>query len=239
MPVKALLLAGGLGQRLRPLTSTTPKCLVPVGERPLLHYWVAALVAAGVREATINTHHLAAQVRREIRRVNATSSLRLSESYEPELLGSAGTLTHNRRLAEGADAILVIYTDNLSDVSLVELLRFHHDHGLGLSLLLFRAPRPEACGIATLDADGTVVEFVEKPRVPTSSLANAGVYVFSPELYRQVADRGVFDIGADVLPQLVGQMKGYEHGGYHLDIGTHEALARARRDVAGLRFPRA
>jgi mannose-1-phosphate guanylyltransferase len=235
MTTKALLLAGGRGERLRPITASTPKCLVPIGGRTLLDYWVAALLDAGVREAVINTHHLANQVRCKLERINATTALRLSESYEGELLGSAGTLSRNRRLADGAREILVIYADNLSDVRLSELLAFHRTHELGVSMLLFRARQPRACGIASLDADGTIVDFVEKPAQPKSNLANAGIYVLSPEAYREVADYGAFDIGADVLPRLIGRMKGYLHRGYHLDIGTHEALAHAQADFGGER----
>jgi NDP-sugar pyrophosphorylase family protein len=233
MTTKALLLAGGRGERLLPVTISTPKCLVPIAGRPLLEYWVAALLDAGIREAVINTHHLAERVRLELEQINARSSLRLRESYEHSLLGSAGTLAQQRELADGATEILIIYADNLSDVRLAELLEFHRSHELPMTMLLFHAPRPEACGIATLAADDTVVAFTEKPALPQSNLANAGVYVMSSDLYREVAGYGAFDLGAQVLPRLVGRMKGYVHTGYHLDIGTHEALARARADFAG------
>ncbi len=231
---KALLLAGGRGERLLPLTATTPKCLLPIGQHTLLDYWVAALVHAGVREAVINTHHLAEQVRDKIRQLNRTTPLNLRESYEPRLLGSAGTVASNRHLANDADDVILIYTDNLSDLSVADLLDFHRGHHLGRTMLLFRATRPEACGIAGLDASGTVVEFEEKPKAPKSDLANAGIYVWSAEAYREVADLHAFDIGADVLPRLVGKIRGYAHPGYHLDIGTHDALARARAEIAGL-----
>jgi NDP-sugar pyrophosphorylase family protein len=232
MTTKALLLAGGRGERLLPLTSSTPKCLVPIAGRPLLEYWVAALLDAGVRDAVINTHHLAERVRLELEQINARTRLRLRESYEPALLGSAGTLAQQRELADGAAELLIIYADNLSDVRLAELLEFHRSHELEMTMLLFHAPRPEACGIATLAPDGTIVSFIEKPAQPQSNLANAGVYVMSPDLYREVAGYGAFDLAAQVLPRLIGRMKGYVHAGYHLDIGTHEALARARADFA-------
>jgi mannose-1-phosphate guanylyltransferase len=231
---KALLLAGGRGERLLPVTRTTPKCLVPIGQHALLDYWVAALVRAGVEEAIINTHHLADQVRDKIEQVNRRTPLVLRESHEPQLLGSAGTVTNNREFADDADDVLLIYTDNLSDLCLVDLLGYHRSHLLGRTMLLFRSAQPRACGIARLDASGTVVEFEEKPSAPKSNLANAGVYVWSAEAYREVADWKAFDIGADVLPRLVGKMRGYAHAGYHLDIGTHDALTRARADIAGL-----
>ena len=101
--VKALLLAGGLGTRLRPLTDTIPKCLVPIAGRPLLDVWVDRLAEAGIREARINTHALADQVRAYIADVNSEGRLRLVESYEPELLGSAGTVAANADLADGAE----------------------------------------------------------------------------------------------------------------------------------------
>ena len=94
---KALILAGGLGTRLRPLTDQTPKCLLEIGDASLLDYWVACLVQAGITEARINNHAHAGQVRDHIATINAGGRLRLIESYEPELLGSAGTVTANRR----------------------------------------------------------------------------------------------------------------------------------------------
>src|SRR5579859_5207873 len=117
-PVKAILLAAGLGTRLRPLTDTIPKCLVTIAGRPLLDFWMDRLVEAGVREARINTHALADRVRDYIARVNRSGLLHLSESYEPDLLGSAGTIAANPSLADDAGEVIIIYADNLSDVDL-------------------------------------------------------------------------------------------------------------------------
>ena len=233
---KALILAGGLGTRLRPLTDAIPKCLVPIGGRALLDYWVECLVEAGISEARINTHAHAERVREHIGSVNAAGRLRLVESYEPELLGSAGTVAANADLADDADEIVIIYADNLSDIDLRPLLAFHRQHGDPLTMVLFRAPNPRACGIAELDEEGRIVSFVEKPERPTSDLANAGLYVVDAAAYREIAAMGAFDLGFDVLPQFVGRMRGWVWGGYYLDIGTHEALERARREVAST-FP--
>ena len=174
---KALILAGGLGTRLRPLTDAMPKCLVPIGGRPLLDYWIDRLAEAGIREARINTHAHAGRVRDYIASVNAGGRLRLSESYEPELLGSAGTVAANADLADDAEEVVIIYADNLSDVDLRPLLAFHRRHDDPMTMVLFRAPNPRACGIAELDEQGRVVSFVEKPEQPASDLANAGLYV--------------------------------------------------------------
>src|SRR6516165_6877327 len=124
-PVNALVLAAGLGTRLRPLTDTIPKCLVPIAGKPLLDYWVDALATAAVVEARVNTHTLPDQMRGFIDGVNRSGRLHLRETYEPTLLGSAGTIAANPDLADGADDVIIIYADNFSDVDLGRLLAFH------------------------------------------------------------------------------------------------------------------
>jgi D,D-heptose 1,7-bisphosphate phosphatase len=230
--VKALLLAGGLGTRLRPLTDSMPKCLVPIADRPLLDVWIDRLAEAGIREARINTHAFAEQVRAYLERVNSEGRLHLTESHEPTLLGSAGTVTANADLADDADQIVIIYADNFSDVDLRPLLAFHRTHSDPLTMVLFRAPNPRACGIAELDTEGRIISFVEKPEQPATDLANAGLYVVNAAAYREIAAMQAFDLGFEALPRFVGRMRGWVWGGYYLDIGTHEALSRARRDAA-------
>jgi D,D-heptose 1,7-bisphosphate phosphatase len=234
--VKALLLAGGLGTRLRPLTDTVSKCLIPIRERVLLDFWIDRLIEARIGEARINTHALAEQVRDYISRVNDEGQIRLVESYEPRLLGSAGTIAANADLANDAETIVIIYADNLSDIDLRPLIDFHRSHSEPLTMVLFQAPDPRACGIAELDDEGRIVSFIEKPDQPTTDLANAGLYVLDADAYREIGQRGAFDLGFDVLPQFVGRMRGWIWGGYHLDVGTLRALDKARRDSATV-FP--
>jgi mannose-1-phosphate guanylyltransferase len=231
---KALLLAGGLGTRLRPLTETTPKCLIPVAGKPMLDYWLDALEAAGVSEVLLNTHHLRGKVKTWLDAANSSRSLRIAEAWEPELLGSAGTVAANRGWADDADTVLVIYADNLSTIDLADFMAFHRSHGDPMSMALFHAPNPKACGIATLDGEARITAFVEKPDIPESDLANAGLYMLDAEAWREVADMGAFDFGFDVLPRFAGRMRGYVHAGYHRDIGTPEALEAAEADAPGL-----
>lgn len=224
---KALLLAAGLGTRLRPLTDTVPKCLVPIAGKPLIDYWFENLERAGVQNCLINTHHLRDRVKAHIEEYSASHPLQVAEAYEPVLLGSAGTIHANRDFADDAELMLLIYADNLSSVDLRDVLEFHASHDDPATMLLFHTPYPKQCGIAELDAQGRIVEFVEKPEHPKSDLANAGLYVMDADLYREAADRNVFDIGFHVLPQLVGRMRGYVFDGYHRDIGNHDALREA------------
>lgn len=236
--VKALILAAGVGSRLRPITDDVPKCLVPLDGRPLLDYWLDLLGDAAVRDVLINTHSLHDQVQRYIRERNAGGCRRICEAYEPVLLGSAGTISANERFADDADLILVIYADNLSDVDLGALIRYHRSHDDPLTMMLFHAPDPRACGIAEMDRAGRVLSFVEKPEAPASDLANAGVYVVDAVAYREIAAMGGFDLGKDVLPAFVGRMRGWTWAGYHRDIGTPEAYRRAQQDAARLRTAR-
>lgn len=231
-PTRVLLLAGGLGTRLRPLTDRVPKCLVPIGGRPLLDYWFDLFAEAGLRDVTINNHHLPEQVREYIEAKNA-SGFRVREFYEPTLLGSAGTVHATRGYADGAETMLIVYADNLSDLDLREFLRFHHAHPDPFTMMLFRAEFPEKSGIATLDAEGRVVRFVEKPKAPESDLANAGVYALSADAYREIADLKAFDMGFEALPRFVGRMRGFAWPGYHRDVGTPESLAKAESAVRG------
>jgi len=231
MSTKVLLMAAGLGTRLRPLTDTTTKCLIPIAGRPLLDYWFDLFAPANISDILINTHHLPEQVRTHIARINQLGQFRVQETFEPKLLGSAGTVHHNRNWISDADTALIVYADNLSNVDLRSFLSFHHSHGGPMSMLLFRAPYPERCGIAQLDQNSRIVQFVEKPRNPRGNLANGGIYALSASAYHEMADMNKFDLGFDVLPAFVGRMHGWLWQGYHQDIGTIEALQQAERDV--------
>ncbi len=230
--VKAVLLAAGLGTRLKPITDRTPKCLVPVGGRPLLSYWFDRLDQAGIRHVLVNTHAFADQVRAFLGEVNATGRFLVEEAYEPTLLGSAGTITANRSYAKDADLIVIVYADNLSDVDLRAILAFHKGHGDAVTLLLFRTNEPQRCGIVSVDAEQRVLSFEEKPSRPQGNLANGGVLVLDAAAYRHIADLGGFDLGYEVLPALIGRMRGWVHDGIHIDIGTLESLRRAEADLS-------
>ncbi|MBN8474896.1 nucleotidyltransferase family protein [Sulfuritalea sp.] len=227
---KALLLAGGIGSRLRPITAAIPKCLVEIAGRPLLDYWFDALATAGIRDILINTHHLPEPVRRFLAK-KTSRGFRTVEFFEPVLLGSAGTVAANPGWADDADDVLIIYADNLSDLDLLDFMAFHRGHGDAFTMLLFHAPNPKACGIAELNDVGCVIGFEEKPAEPKSDLANAGVYAVTATAWREMAAMNAFDLGFDVLPKFVGRMRGYIHDGYHRDIGTIDALNAASREV--------
>jgi mannose-1-phosphate guanylyltransferase len=234
--MKAFLLAAGLGTRLRPITDTTPKCLVEIGGRSLLDIWLDALAKAGVHEVLVNTHHLAAEVEAHVAGRTTTPAVRLS--HEPVLLGSAGALRANRDFVADEDMFLVINADNLTDFDLGVLVDAHRAGGAIATLSVFEAARPSECGIVELSADGLVVGFVEKPANPPGNLANAGMYAFHPRVIDEIPDSAPCDIGFDLLPRLVGRARAVALDDcYFLDIGTPAALEHARAEWEGRAVP--
>lgn len=227
--MKAFLLAAGFGTRLRPITETVPKCLVPVAGRPLLAYWMDLLEEHGVGEVLINLHFLPDPVRRFAEEYSGPVVIRTV--MEPELLGSGGTLHANRDFVAGQEQFYILYADNLTTVDLGALARFNREHPAPLTVGLFHSEHPQACGIAELGPEGTIVDFVEKPLEPKSDLAAAGIYVGRQELFDYIRpDRKPYDFGGHVMPALVGRMNGSIVEGYLRDIGTLANLERAERE---------
>ncbi len=229
--MKAILLAAGFGSRLRPITDKVPKCLVEIGGHPMLDWWAKLLKEAGVTEVLVNTHYLHEQVHDYMEDYNLQDTgLRFHEFYEQELLGSGGTVRANEAFIGTDEDFLICYADNLCLVKLHELIAFHREKRPVLTMALFRTNKPKQCGIAALDAEGKVTEFVEKPGKPKSNLANAGIYVASRRLFSYFTGDGFCDFGKDLLPKLIGEMYGWETKEYLIDIGTMDNYEKARRE---------
>ena len=226
--MKAFLLAAGIGSRLRPITATTPKCMLPVGDRPLLDIWLDEFDRAGVDEVLINLHHLPNVVRDHVAARGAPPTVRTV--FEPELLGSGGTLLANRRWVDGEEMFLACYGDNLTDFDLRSLIDAHCEQDAIATLTVFHSPDPSAGGVVELDAAGRVTGFAEKPAEPVSDLTNAGMYAFSPAVLGEIRGKRPSDIGYDLLPRLVGRARAVVVEGYFRDIGTPEAYRRAREE---------
>jgi len=234
--MRAFLLAAGKGTRLRPYTDTLPKCLMPIHSKPLLEIWIDLFKAHGVDSVLINTHHLAEQVVQAAARLAEEKGIDIQTVFEPDLLGSGGTIVENAAYIDRGEDFCIAYADNLTDIDLSAMTAFHRTRKRGgtvLTMGLFRTATPGACGIATLDTGGIVTDFEEKPKKPVSNLANAGIYLATYDVLeicekiRQTAPDGVFDFGFHVLPRLTGRMSGYEIKEYLLDIGTVESYERA------------
>lgn len=225
--MKAFLLAGGRGERLRPLTNTIPKCLAPIAGRPLLGYWLDLCRREGITDVLLNVSHHVAAVETFLAAETAPHP-RVTVVEEPTPIGTATTVHRQRGFVDGEAAFWVLYADNLSDLRTSPMLARHAAHGDPLTIGLFRTPFPEASGIVDIDDTGRITDFVEKPAAPRSNLANAGVYLARPSLFEVTArHEGLVDFGLHVLPALVGRMHGYVIPDFHEDIGTPERLALA------------
>jgi mannose-1-phosphate guanylyltransferase len=228
---KAFLLAAGIGSRLRPLTYSLPKCLVPINGKPLLSYWLSALDASCVTHALVNTHWLAPQVVSFLNSFSPTvDRLLISSTYEPVLLGSAGTIAANYQWAISADTILVVYADNYTDLDLSSLLESHISSGRDLTIATFETSTPCSCGIIEVDSNDNVISFQEKPRFPRGNLASAGIYAFNRTILDQIVRldcrSAPFDFGIHVLPYIFADANVYRITGVFHDIGTPASYAQ-------------
>jgi mannose-1-phosphate guanylyltransferase len=228
--VKAFLLAAGIGSRLRPITDTMPKCMVPIEDRPMLDIWLDQLDRAGVDEVLVNLHYLPDVVREHLTRRAGPPVVRTA--HEPELLGSAGTLLASREWISGEDFFVVCYADNLTDFDLRTLIEAHRKYEPVATMAVFHSDRPSAGGVVELD-DGRVVSFTEKPASPVSDLVNAGIYAFHPSVLDELDGTPPLDIGYHLLPRLVGRARAVPVEGYFRDIGTVAAYRQAREEWPG------
>jgi len=227
--MKAIILAAGLGTRLRPITSTIPKCMVPINGIPLLELWLRECERADIEAVLVNTHYLADRVAEF---TAARRGIPVQLAYESKLLGSAGTIAANWDFVEGGESFLVVYADNLTTFPLSDLISFHAGHEQIASMALFRSPNPSACGVVELDGSGLVTGFWEKPENPSGNLVNAGLYVFRREVQRYLPAEVPADVGGSLMPALVGRAMGVPISGYFVDIGTLESYYRAQTDYA-------
>jgi mannose-1-phosphate guanylyltransferase len=229
--LRALLLAAGLGTRLRPITNGLPKCLVPIRGRPLLSYWLDLIFRGGITEALVNTHYHAEAVEAFI--VKSPWSSRIATVYEPELLGTGGTVLRNRAWF-GEEAFMVAHADNLSRFSVHEFIAAHGGRPVGaaMTMMTFDTDTPSSCGIVELDARGLVKCFHEKAVNPPGTLANGAVYILEPEIidYIERLGRKFVDMSTEVIPAFVGRIATYHNTGYHRDIGTVQSLRQAESE---------
>ncbi|MEM7466138.1 MAG: nucleotidyltransferase family protein [Pseudomonadota bacterium] len=231
--MKALLLAAGLGTRLRPITNTIPKCLVPIHGFPLLGYWFDLLFAAGFERVLVNTHYFSESVERFV----ATNRWReqIDLVFEENLLGTGGTVKNNVSFFAG-EAGLVAHADNLSRFDVAAFLARHRVRPslAEITMMTFDTDAPKSCGIVEEDRDGLVQAFHEKSSNPPSCRANGAVFVFEPSVFDFICqlEKDHIEISTDVLPRFLGRICTFLNNDYHRDIGTPEGLALAEREFS-------
>jgi mannose-1-phosphate guanylyltransferase len=229
--MQALVLAGGEGTRLRPLTYTVPKPVLPLANRPHVAYVIDWLVRHGVDDVVVSCGHLAEGMRRTLAELEP-GGVEIRYAEEPDPRGTAGAI----RFAEDmlGDRFLVLNGDVLCDLDLTALIAQHEETGAEATIALHPVPDPTGYGLVDRRDDGEITEFLEKPepeQIHTDEI-NAGAYLLErPVLERIPPDRAV-SIEREVFPALIGEgLYGIRLEGYWIDIGTPERYLEANWDI--------
>lgn len=229
--MKALLLAAGLGTRLRPITNTIPKCLVKIKGKPLLGYWLEMLLNSEIERILINTHYLPDAVHRFIDESKWKKSIDIV--HENELLGTGGTILKNQSYF-GNDPFIVAHADNLTRFDVNAFCSAHQKRSreVEITMMTFTTDAPTTCGIVELDNNGLVTAFHEKVNNPPSNQANAAVYIFERTVIDDISSTGktIIDISTEVIPKFLNRIQTFHNYDYHRDIGTPESLKAAEQE---------
>ena len=230
--MQALVLVGGRGTRLRPLTDTIPKPIVPLVDRPFLSFMIEWLARHGVDEVVLACGFLPDSLR-EVLGEGEPGGPSLRYVEEPEPLGTAGAI----KFAEEhlRDRFLALNGDVLADLDLTALVRAHEERGARATIGLHPVDDPSAYGLVLRDRDDAVAEFIEKPDDPDGAgtdEVNAGAYVLERSILEMVPADTAVSIEREVFPRLVGEgLYGLRLEGYWMDIGTRERYLQASWDI--------
>ncbi|WP_214410372.1 mannose-1-phosphate guanyltransferase [Sphaerisporangium fuscum] len=232
--MKAVVMAGGEGTRLRPMTANQPKPLLPVVNRPIMEHVLRLLKRHGFTETVVTVQFLAALVRNYF---GDGDELGMSLHYATEEipLGTAGSVKNAADKLRD-ERFLVISGDALTDIDLTDMIRFHEENGALVTIGLKRVPNPLEFGIIIVDEQGRVQRFLEKPTWGQvfSDTVNTGIYIMEPEVLDEVAPGVPVDWSGDVFPKLLARgapLYGYVAAGYWEDVGTHESYLKAQADA--------
>jgi mannose-1-phosphate guanylyltransferase len=231
MTLPAVILVGGQGTRLRPLTDRTRKDMLPLVDRPLLAYTFEHLARHGVERAIVSCGYLPDQIESVFG--HRHDGLVLEYAVEDEPLGTGGAIGFAARALDGT--FFALNGDSLREADLDELVRFHRGLGARATILLTPVSDPSRYGLVRIASDGRVESFLEKPRPEEidTDLINAGLYVLEPDVLELVPPDRPVSIEREVFPTLAseGSVYGIALPGYWLDIGTPETYLQAHRDV--------
>ncbi|MEW2360166.1 mannose-1-phosphate guanyltransferase [Spirillospora sp. NPDC029432] len=232
--MKAVVMAGGEGTRLRPMTANQPKPLLPLVNRPIMEHVLRLLKRHGFDETVVTVQFLAALIRNYF---GDGEELGMSLSYATEEipLGTAGSVK-NAAEALRDDRFLVISGDALTDIDLTDMVRFHRENGALVTIGLKRVPNPLEFGIIIVDDEGRIQRFLEKPTWGQvfSDTVNTGIYIMEPEVLDHVEKGRSVDWSGEVFPKLLAEgapLYGYVADCYWEDVGTHASYMKAQADM--------
>jgi len=227
-----ILLVGGRGTRLQPLTNGAPKPMLPIAGLPVTEHQILAAKAAGIHTIVLATSYLA-EVFTPYFGDGSKWGLKILYAVEKEPLGTGGAIRNAAQLLKGDEPIVIFNGDVLSKHSITKQLAFHAEKGAAVTLHLINVTDARAFGCVPIDGNGRVSAFLEKMENPVTNLINAGCYIFAPSVVAQIPPDQVVSIEREIFPQLVAQSEsiyGYHEQAYWLDIGTPAALFKGSAD---------
>ena len=230
--MKSLILAGGLGTRLRPLTDRVPKSLLPICNRPFLEHQIRLLAAHGVTDSTLLTGYLAEDFAPFAQQMRTLLGIDLHVSTEHKPLGTAGAV--RSRLEDLDGTTVVLNGDVLTDLDLSEAIDFHREKRAAVTIVLTPVDDARPYGLVPLDASNRVEAFLEKPSELVAGNINAGTYVLEADVLREVPPDEFWQFEQQLFPSLLekgSRIFGVVSDSYWLDIGTPERYLQAHFDV--------
>lgn len=221
--MKAIILVGGQGTRLRPLTNHLPKNIVPLCGAPFLHYPIEQLKKAGIREIAFSVGYKPETIRR-VYGDGRKLGVKISYAIEKEPLGTAGAIKNAEKYVKG-HPVVVLNGDILTDLPLTQMIDFHQKKKATATLGLVKVEDPTAYGLVLLDAQSAVTRFLEKPTLEeaVTDTINAGVYLFEPSVFNFIPPKINYSAERALFPDLLKSQApfyGFVWGGYWQDIGT-------------------
>lgn len=219
--MKALILVGGYGTRLRPLTLSRPKPLVEFCNKPMMMHQIEALVEAGVKHVILAVSYRAELLEKEMKEEEQKLGVKITLSQEDAPLGTAGPLALAKNLLAGDDEpFFVLNSDVICDFPFKEMVNFHKHHGKEGTVVVTRVEEPSKYGVVVYDEVGRIERFVEKPQEFVSNKINAGLYIFCPAILDRIEVKPT-SIEKEVFPAMVkeGQLFALELQGFWMDVG--------------------
>ncbi|XP_063231363.1 mannose-1-phosphate guanyltransferase beta [Bacillus rossius redtenbacheri] len=219
--MRALILVGGYGTRLRPLTLSRPKPLVEFANKPILMHQMEALVAAGVSQIVLAVSYRAEEMEKELSEQAQRLGVKLIFSHETEPLGTAGPLALAKDiLSASEEPFFVLNSDVICDFPFKELMEFHQNHGREGTIVVAKVEEPSKYGVVVYGENGCINSFIEKPQEYVSNKINAGMYIFNPTILRRIQLRPM-SIEKEVFPDMArdGDLYAMELKGFWMDVG--------------------
>ena len=229
----AILLVGGFGTRLMPLTKNTPKPMLTVAGIPVTEHQIAMAKAAGISEIVLATSYLS-EVFIPHFGDGSKWGIKIKYAVEKEPLGTGGGIRNAAQLIDSDQSVVILNGDVLSSHNLAEQIRQHEAHDADVTLHLTQVEDARAFGCVPTDSNGRVTAFLEKMENPVTNQINAGCYVFNPRVISAIPLDTVVSVERETFPQLVAsgaKVFGYVENAYWLDIGTPRALLKASIDI--------